>query len=573
VITKVDCPHSVRCAGCPAIDLPLDAQLAKKRERLRRAMGRYASLASISIDDTVPADPITGYRTRAKLVAGRRGELGLFAKDEDHVVVDIPECRVLSPRLAEAAAAIRGRSIHALRAVDLRDTIDPDGNACVLVTLILDARRARERAYYEAIARELEAALGPSSIAASFQEGPQLLGRDLTVLRGAEPRDAVDETAWTFAAHGAFVQAHRSQAANIYARIRGALAAGLDLRDVRVADAYAGSGAIGLVLAKAGARVIAIESFAPAAERAARAAKEQGLPLEVVIGDAGEVLERSSGLDAIVLDPPRRGLTPELRLALGRLEPSVLVMLSCEPETFARDLDHLARLGFGTDRATPLDLMPLSNEVEALAILERRPIVAPRVLFRDGTLLALEKSAHEPTTPQEGRVLSLLERARRTLPGLEHAVPLHRLDQGTSGVCLFALRPEDAGELAARMHGKRYLALARGITHAKGTIAKPLRIDGETLDALTKYKRIRVVHNHSLLAVRIETGRTHQIRRHLAMIGHPVLGDARYGHEASNRHFANKHFLDRPFLHAASVAVGELVIESELPGELASIVG
>lgn len=572
---KIECSHADRCAGCPAIDLELDAQLAKKRERLRSAIARYPALEQMSIDDTVAADPITAYRTRAKLVVGPRGELGLFAKDEDHVVVDIPECRVLAPSLMQAASAIRGMRIHALTAVDLREAIAPDGSITVLVTLVLDRQRARDRSYYEAVAEEITEALDrTSSIAVSFQEGPQILGRDLRVLtRSGEIQDRVDDTTWTYAAHGAFVQAHRAQAARIYGELRDTLARRLgDLRDRRVADAFAGSGAIGLVLAKAGARVLAIESFPPAAERAERAAREQRLELDVEIGDAAEVLSRRAEMrerfDAIVVDPPRRGLAPELRLAIAALDPVVVAMLSCEPLTFARDVDHLARLGYRASSARPYDLMPLSDEIETLAILERADPAPPRVLHRDDRLIALEKSAHEPTTPQDGRVRSLLERARATLPGLERAVPLHRLDSGTSGVCLFAIHPEHAGELAASMHDKRYLALARGITRPKGTIQRPLRIEGADVDAYTRYKRIRVVHNHSLLLVRIETGRTHQIRRHLAMIGHPILGDQRYGHEPSNRHFANKHFLDRPFLHAASIAVGDRVIEAPLAGEL-----
>jgi 23S rRNA-/tRNA-specific pseudouridylate synthase len=64
-----------------------------------------------------------------------------------------------------------------------------------------------------------------------------------------------------------------------------------------------------------------------------------------------------------------------------------------------------------------------------------------------------------------------------------------------------------------------------------------------------------VIGGHSLVRVQIETGRTHQIRRHFAGIGHPVIGDGRYGDRATVTHFALRHGLDRPFLHCARIAL------------------
>jgi 23S rRNA-/tRNA-specific pseudouridylate synthase len=159
--------------------------------------------------------------------------------------------------------------------------------------------------------------------------------------------------------------------------------------------------------------------------------------------------------------------------------------------------------------------------------------------------------------------------------GWEHAAPLHRLDADTSGVCLFARRPElvaawqrALGDAGAR---KRYLALVRGIGRAKGRVARPLREAGRTLDAATRYRRLEVLHGHALLEVVLETGRTHQIRRHLASIGEPVLGDARHGHPASNRHFFERFFLDRAFLHCASIEVAGLRLEAPLAPDLTAV--
>jgi 23S rRNA (uracil1939-C5)-methyltransferase len=147
--------------------------------------------------------------------------------------------------------------------------------------------------------------------------------------------------------------------------------------------------------------------------------------------------------------------------------------------------------------------------------------------------------------------------AVRTLRGASEAVPLHRLDAETSGVCLFARSPSQAAAgqraLVGAAASKRYLAWVRGMARARGRVSRPIVEAGQARSAATRYRRLAVVAGHALLEVRPETGRTHQIRRHLAAIGEPVLGDERYGHAASNRHLFERFGLDRPFLHCASI--------------------
>jgi 23S rRNA (uracil1939-C5)-methyltransferase len=253
-----------------------------------------------------------------------------------------------------------------------------------------------------------------------------------------------------------------------------------------------------------------------------------------------------------------------------------LVYVSCEPATLARDLAHLAELGWRTERLEPWDLMPLTDQVESLVVLRRAPVPALVPLHADEALVAVAKPPFLPTVPHPEHGDSLLARVR-ALPGCERAVPLGRLDAGTSGVCLFATTPAHAGRLqralAAVDAERRYLALVRGVGRARGQVTRAL---GEKA-ARTRYRRLAVVAGHALLEVTPESGRTHQIRRHLAAIGEPVLGDARHGHAPSNRFLFERAGLDRPFLHCASVAFvhpatgQELRIEAPLAPDLASV--
>jgi 23S rRNA (uracil1939-C5)-methyltransferase len=254
--------------------------------------------------------------------------------------------------------------------------------------------------------------------------------------------------------------------------------------------------------------------------------------------------------------------------------------VSCDPETLARDLDHLARLGYAATALKPLDMIPLTDEVETVAVLRRSGMPAPRILYEDSEILVVDKAPHEPTTPQGEYAGSLLARVRR-LSGAENAVALQRLDVGTSGLVSFARKPELVARwervLSAQTARKIYVAGARGVAPNKGAITRELREDGKPMPARTRYRRLAIAAGHSVLRVVPEQGRLHQIRRHLAAIGHPIIGDDRYGHTLTNRYFEEKNGLDRTFLHCVRLEIdhpetgAHLIVESPLPGDLRAV--
>jgi 23S rRNA (uracil1939-C5)-methyltransferase len=575
------CQHAEQCPGCPLIARPYADGLALKAERLGRAIARYADLDNVIADAVSAADSVIEYRVRAKLVTDAEGRLGLFAAGS-HDVIDTPGCRVLAPKLAEVASALRALLPLeiSLRGVDLRLC-----DSGVLVCLIAEGRpdpSALERCRRQVIERVPHVV----SLAVSFTQpgSVQLLGSQLEVLDGndAEPHQLSPAAPWHFASHGAFTQVHAGQTARLHERIEQVLRVRLDgLEGRRVLELYAGSGALGLRLAAQGARVSAVECFEPALARLASAAAAQSIPIETRAADAEqflrELLEKPAAeraLDALLVNPPRRGLSPGVRRAIAALSPKLVLYVSCEPETLARDLAHFSTLGWAAARLQPFDMIPLSDAVECLAVLEAGAKAAPQVLFEDERSLALFKSPFESTLPEGGPSGSLLERAG-SHAGSTDLTPVHRLDVGTSGVCWFARRPEDAAPLARALTEATYLALAKGVSHKKGKIMKPL-VEGRQLrSALTRYRRQRVIGGHSLLELQLVHGRKHQLRRHLAAIGHAILGDIQYGQAAANRHFEHRHGLDRPFLHCSSLRIelgaGPIEIRAELPGDLSAV--
>jgi 23S rRNA (uracil1939-C5)-methyltransferase len=324
-----------------------------------------------------------------------------------------------------------------------------------------------------------------------------------------EPHHFEPGEPYHLAAPGSFVQAHPAQAARLYAAVETALLArlGAGFSGARVLELFAGSGALALRLAKRGARVTAVDSHEPGVRALAEAARAQGIALETRAAPAEAALSDVPAPDAIVVDPPRRGLSPELRRAVAEQgRPKLLAYVSCEPATLARDLAHFAALGYGATTITPFDLMPLAESVEVLCV-------------------------------------------------------LHAGDTFESGVRFFAKSPraEAAASRELAFARAEHSVLVRGITRKKGHLGA------------FSYRRVKVVGTHSLLTVEGALSPPAAWLRALDRIGHPALGDARHGDPKSNRHFAERHGLDRPFLHLGRVTLAERTLTSALAPDLEAV--
>lgn len=160
-----------------------------------------------------------------------------------------------------------------------------------------------------------------------------------------------------------------------------------------------------------------------------------------------------------------------------------------------------------------------------------------------------------------GSVVELLEKK------FGYAGLVHRLDFGTSGLMVCAKTATAARELTAELQAGRikrtYLAVALGkILPNEGTLSTP--IEGQ--EAVTHYKVLEHFANATLLEVVLETGRKHQIRRHLAEAGHPLLGDHLYGKGGSQRLF------ERPALHAHKLVVKGREYTAPTPEDLTRLI-
>ena len=197
------------------------------------------------------------------------------------------------------------------------------------------------------------------------------------------------------------------------------------------------------------------------------------------------------------------------------------------------------------------------------------------VLFEDEQLLAIDKPAGLAVHGGSGVSFGVIEQLRRARPEARFLELVHRLDKETSGILLLAKKRSALlalqDQFRQRDTAKVYAALVQGHWPARLKVIdlalhKTLDAAGERhvrvvaaehadgRRSLTLVKVARAFAAHTLLDVTLKTGRTHQIRVHLAHHGHPIVGDPKYGDFALNKAFARAHGFGRMFLHARVLA-------------------
>jgi len=216
------------------------------------------------------------------------------------------------------------------------------------------------------------------------------------------------------------------------------------------------------------------------------------------------------------------------------------------------------------------------------------------VIFEDEHLLAIDKPAGVAVHGGSGVSFGVIEQLRIARPGAKFLELVHRLDRETSGILLIAKKRSALNKLQdqfrERETGKTYLALVQGAWPAnKKVLDKPLhkyllpdgerrvkvvaKDDPDGMRSLSLVKVRQKLADYSLLEVTIKTGRTHQIRVHLASEDHPIVGDDKYGDFELNKAL-QKQGLKRMFLHAWHLSLthpgtGEpMSLDAPLPQEL-----
>ena len=347
------CQHFGTCGGCSAQHMADELYRAWKRAAVAEAFAHRGLDAPIR--DVVAVPP--GSRRRATLEARReRGVIVLgFHAAGTHDVVDLAACPVLVPAIAGALPALR----------DLAALLVSAADACRLV--VTAAGNGLDVAVEGAVMPGPEARARLSQIAARAGIVRLTIAGDIVAQREV-PALALGGAAVRFPP-AAFLQASAAAEVAMTALMLGAIG-----KAKRIADVFCGVGTFTFALA-ARARVLAMDSDKAAIAALQEAAlRAQGLkPIEARVRDLmREPLSRTEleGFDAVVLDPPRAGAKAQAE-ALARSKVPVVVAVSCNPATLARDARILVDGGYAIESVTPVDQFVWSDHVEAVAVLRR----------------------------------------------------------------------------------------------------------------------------------------------------------------------------------------------------------
>jgi tRNA/tmRNA/rRNA uracil-C5-methylase (TrmA/RlmC/RlmD family) len=325
-----------------------------------------------------------GFRMRARLaIRGRVGspKVGLFETDS-HRVVHIPNCSVHHPLINRVASVVRralvetGQTCYSDRAHlgiarHLQVVVERGSQTAQVVLIANCATPEPVAASLDLIGARLGSDLHSLWFNGNCTNSNVILGPDFQNWRGPE---SVVENFGGADVHyppGAFGQSNLDLAEKLIAHV-----ATLIPQGARVAEFYAGVGAIGLTLLP-GLSAIAINEVSPHSLRGlelglARLAAADRAKISVVPGGAGAVRCSAGGAQVVIVDPPRKGLDPELLEHLLEHPPERLLYVSCGLDSLRSDAARLtSRGGLRMTRATAFDLMPYTEHTETVACFER----------------------------------------------------------------------------------------------------------------------------------------------------------------------------------------------------------
>ena len=376
-----ECPYAGKCGGCAYRHLTYPEELWAKRQRVQDALTRIGGL-ELTVEEILGAKNPEHYRNKSQYPVGADGSIGFF-QARTHKVVPIRRCLIQTEAADRTAQAVgewmRRYKISAydettgkglVRHVCVRVNRKGESLCCVVVNGNKVPREPELAAYVTAAVPHTVGVL----LNSNTRRGNVVLGDKYRTLFG---RNYLMDTLCGLEfklSMPSFYQVNRDQAEVLYGK---ALEfAGLTGNET-VLDLYCGIGTITLCLAKAAKRVIGAEIVPPAI----RDAKENALRnhvenAEFFCGDAADIAAKleSDGLrpDVVTVDPPRKGLAPEVIASVAAMGPEKVVYVSCDPATLGRDVKIFREFGYEAKRAAAVDMFPGTAHVETVVLLSHK---------------------------------------------------------------------------------------------------------------------------------------------------------------------------------------------------------
>ena len=382
-----ECPVYLKCGGCVFSHMTYEAEKEIKANHVRECFRRIGGVDP-EFEPIIGGETDKRYRNKAQYpVAYDNGEIKTgFYSPHSHRVIHCPDC-LLQPEEFEGIlgvfadyvkknnVSIYDETTHRglLRHIYIRK-----GSASgeIMVCAVINGSRLPEENTLVENLLSKEKNIKSIIINSNTKDTNVILGEKCRTLWGSDYITDILCGLKFRISPLSFYQVNRNQAEKLYSKA--AEYAGLTGSET-VMDLYCGAGTIGLSMAEKAKEIIGVEIVPEAIADAKINAEINGINnARFICGDAAQAAEtlKAEGIrpDVIILDPPRKGCSPEMVKSAAEFGPERIVYVSCDPATLARDCGLFKELGYTAVKATPVDMFPRTGHVETVVLLsQRRP--------------------------------------------------------------------------------------------------------------------------------------------------------------------------------------------------------
>ena len=411
------CSIARSCGGCEWLSVPYPIQLKRKQAQVEELLAPLASINNVTIEPIRGMDKPLAYRHKAATPfapgKGRTVRSGFYASGT-HKIIASKECLVEDGQaraILNDVAYLAGQfNIHAYQEDRgkgaLRHGVVRCGYATndVMLVLVVNGQHLPHEQEFIAALRKAHPELTSIFLNVNQKRTNAILGRETRLLWGStsmsdrllgctfeigptsfyQTNPQQTEALYQLAIDGALSGSEKGSTAQDSTTLTDAsvqAATSVQASNLRVLDAYCGTGTIGLCLAHAAEAqginllLTGVDQVENNIQMARRNARNNKLDAEFICDDATRYMQalakEGQNFDVIILDPPRAGSTPTFLKATAQLAQKKIVYVSCNVVTQARDLKVLLDSGFAIERVTPVDMFPHTKHVETVALLSK----------------------------------------------------------------------------------------------------------------------------------------------------------------------------------------------------------
>lgn len=380
------CPIYHECGGCHLMHMNYEGQLKFKRGMVKQTLEKIGGFKDLKVAPVIESVDVLKYRNKVQIPFGSKKSKTVcgFYKKESHDIIPLEECYIQSDEMTEIVKFIRNlcneykikgydeeKGTGDIRHVLVRESTKTNEIMVVLVTLRKEIKNLPDLVT-KLVKRHPKIVSIIQNI--NSEKTNVVLGKKSTKLYGKNSIDDVLLEHTFSIGEKSFYQVNPKTTEILYKK---AIEIGKFKKTDNVIDAYCGIGTIGISLAKKVNHVYSVEIVEEAIKNALENAKKNNINNIEFVCEKAEVqivkwANEGLKIDAIVVDPPRKGLDLVFMDTIAKMNIPKVVYISCDVSTLARDLKHFKELGYTTTTVYPVDMFPNTMHVETLVCLSKK---------------------------------------------------------------------------------------------------------------------------------------------------------------------------------------------------------